>query len=308
VEIGEAKTIVAVSGLIDPISELFQNRVLSLEEGKRVFFWESRRVISEFAGTNYATSLYENFFNKVIRKTLDFHGMNDIRNCVDGVILITIDHPEISNKDILSQFELETIIVSVKAPDIDIYPGSPSNQKNRYVNELVKKIRKAVRRGERVLRYIKKEVTSNDNKTPLLLPEKNFGEEKIRLLSQGIRVAVNEENFTLKIKALLDDFRASEKKKKIEKKLCFRNSHLVFVSPGRNRHGAMSGELDDHWHVCMFRGYFRFGAPYDPRFHYDCLPISKRGFCKEWLSCHGQDFHLPNGRRHINISPNDNLR
>lgn len=84
-------------------------------------------------------------------------------------------------------------------------------------------------------------------------------------------------------------------------------SNLVFKSPGRGsaRHGlAPTWEDSGHELSCVIRGRLRFGASFDPRFHYDCDIPNKSIHLP---GCH-QPITVPRKRKHINIAPNDNIR
>ena len=94
------------------------------------------------------------------------HGKQGLRQFFDGAVLVIIEHPGVSSVHLVERFALETAIVRVSAASLVIGTNSPKSQKSRYVNELLKSIRKAIRQVERALKYIKKEVNSNDNKTP----------------------------------------------------------------------------------------------------------------------------------------------
>ena len=54
-----------------------------------------------------------------------------------------------------------------------------------------------------------------------------------------------------------------------------------------------------------YQGRVRFGAPYSPKFHYDCT-LSPRGN-REFVSCHGRR-KVKRGQTYVNIAPNDNIR
>ena len=83
---------------------------------------------------------------------------------------------------------------------------------------------------------------------------------------------------------------------------------LVYETParGRVRHGAApKWGLGDHTDKCVIRGHLRFGAAFNPNFHYDCQLRKEVG--REFPSCHDIEIIKP-GRSHVNIAPNDNIR
>ena len=168
-----------------------------------------------------------------------------------------------------------------------------------------------MRRGERVLSAISNEVVSNDNQTPLLLPERNFDTIEIQKLAGEVgRIALSETDAFEAIKKIKTDFNSRNPKINNQDygKSYKNKKNILFRGPGKNnRHALAAVSAHGHKQQCLIRGRMRLGAAYDPRFHYDCTSL-KGAVSRKWESCHEQDFSLPIGRTHVNISPNDHTR
>ena len=182
----------------------------------------------------------------------------------------------------------------------------PKISKDRLSMNCIGELTRAVRRARELLSEIADEITNRDNKTCLLLPCKNFGEDIYKILDCVHGVSREREaTFQNRLNSILPSLRTS----RVQKRTYYVGKNgLVFRSPGKAgaRHGlAPSWSVPDHKLSCVIRGRMRFGVSYDPKFHYDCdiSKISKRRF----PSCH--DFKkIRKSKRHINIAPNDNVR
>ena len=153
------------------------------------------------------------------------------------------------------------------------------------------------------------EVTNRENKTCLLLPHRNFGNEFRAVLDcvrEASQARAASEEFRRRLRHVAQSLR-TERKGSHEYFIGRRG--LVFRSPGRARarHGLAPGwdSPGGHDSSCVIRGRLRFGVSYDPRFHYDC-DIPKDGELN-FPSCHGTKC-IPRKRTHVNIAPNDNIR
>lgn len=165
---------------------------------------------------------------------------------------------------------------------------------------------------EKLLGILRAEIVSARNKTPLLLPFKNFNFDEMSTLRQEVQSVLDSDG--LDIKSIISKFNKRNPKKKPDtagKKKSFEvynNKQLYFTPPGKNLHAAAVHELkEDSKHLlsCWVRGVLRFGIPFEPKFHYDCTRKIKKLTLE---NCHGEICSLSKARTHINIAPNDFLR
>lgn len=172
------------------------------------------------------------------------------------------------------------------------------------VNNLWEQTTRLLRNARAVLNSVGQQITNRDNRTCLLLPRENYGSE-FEKVKECVHGAV--ENFD-SIEAFDQRLRAVADRLPKNSEGHFRRGRLVFRAPAKAgaRHGlAPLWDVEGHTDRCVIRGRVRFGAPYDPKFHYDCdlAPDSSRTF----VSCH-EETTLKRGRSHVNIAPNDNVR
>ena len=225
-----------------------------------------------------------------------------------NLVLLYLDKGDGSESMIFETFSAEALSVPMSYPNIAHIPLTTQNQRRRAANDLVREGRKSINYARELLAVIAEEITNRDNKTCLLLPCKNFGRE-IRTVFNCVRdVSVagkGREEFKkilVRVSSLLPASREGRHK-------YFKGQHgLVFKSPGKAgaRHGLAPGwEVSSHDPSCVIRGRMRFGASYDPKFHYDCDILNNGG--RDFPSCHGTK-SVPRNRTHVNIAPNDNIR
>lgn len=171
-------------------------------------------------------------------------------------------------------------------------------------NQLVQKFKATVDLGKSIIPAIKREVQSDANSTPLLLPLRNFKSIGLAdLLSSVADGVVSTGDRRAAIKELTADF----KRRYFTDRRFEDDRGIAFKSPGNARHAfARPGASGQHRHSCLLAGHERLGAPYDRSFHYDCTkgdrPLSGR-----FSNCHDVEAAYA-GRPHLNIAPNDYVR
>lgn len=181
-------------------------------------------------------------------------------------------------------------------------------------NILVEALRLAVGQAKTALDALRNEATKRCNKTPLLLPLRNFDSRcfvtELRQLQEGIRTAQDKQ-------AAIDHFVGSveaahppqpvpaEGRRKIKLAGFMDDHRVLFAPPGRDRH-AFARPTVDHPPSCLLSGRRRLGAPYEAAFHYDCTrgPAALTG---NFFGCH-ESAAWKVGDPHLNIAPNDFVR
>ncbi len=226
-----------------------------------------------------------------------------------NLVLMYLDKCDGSESRLFRKFGMETLPAPLRARDILDGPLTTGNQKGYAVNCLRREADLAIRHARSMLGVIAEEVTNRDNKTCLLLPQKNFGSDVCDVIDcvyDAARTRMGIDEFKKKLRRTSQSLSTvSEGKRKY-----FRGKgKLVFRCPPKaaSRHGmAPSWRSIGHKESCVIRGRLRFGASFDPTFHYDCQ-IPKKGKIRTFPSCHGTK-RVCNSRSHVNIAPNDNVR
>ena len=255
---------------------------------------------------NYLDRLYRRIACEL--RMLDCKEGRTRHNLMEDInfILLYLDGDEDRASVTFKKFGVEAFVTSI-APTADTRCSTP-NDRRTAANTLVKDSIQALRHARTLFGAIAEQIQDKDNKTPLLLPVKNFGGGIDRIL-EGMREAMldrneNDKQFRSRIAGIS---RRIHTIRHDNRDYFTGRSGLAFK--GQRKAGARHG-LPPVWAdcghelSCIIRGRLRFGVPYQPGFHYDCdvSSITKR----EFPSCHGTAVKA--GRRHLNIAPNDNVR
>lgn len=226
-----------------------------------------------------------------------------------NLLLLYLDKEDGSESAIFARFGTEALVAPMRFPDLRNIPLETGNQRRKAANGLIREGKRAIGKARRLLSTIAEEVTNRDNRTCLLLPPKNFG-SGIAAVFDCVRDASLAGDEREEFKNRLHDVARSLRMQRNGGREYFvGRSGFVFRSPGKA--GARHGLAPDwkspggHDASCVIRGRLRFGASYDPEFHYDCdIPdVGDRNF----PSCHGTK-RISRKRAHANIAPNDNIR
>ena len=177
-------------------------------------------------------------------------------------------------------------------------------------NELIGKLRDAVLHARNVARLLKRELGEQDQRTPWLLPPKNFASK----VYESLLVQVHEQmrfGGMLKddLQCASNEFKRHHPAQKLGRnnRACFvDNRKIEFHPPGNARHAYARVNYADHPRSCLLNGRRRLGYPYDRAFHFDCQSGDGK-LVAEMYNCHAdrERFH---GRPHLNVAPNDNVR
>lgn len=256
--------------------------------------------------SSYSRNLYGRLATKLKARELS-EGSNPYSRT--NLVLLYLDKNDGSESTIFERFGTEALVTPIRQPDMHVVPLVTKNQRRRASNDLVREGRKAISHARKLLSVVAEEVSNRDNRTCLLLPPKNFGSE-VEAVFECMRIASlmreEVEEFRERLRRVS---RSLSTQRKGNRKYFINRRGLVYRSPGKAgaRHGMAPDwrELGEHDSSCIIRGRLRFGAPYDPKFHYDC-DIPKDGE-RRFPSCHGTK-SISRGRTHVNISPNDNIR
>jgi hypothetical protein len=194
-------------------------------------------------------------------------------------------------------------------PQIEFKP----NLIAREVNALAERLKADCIILRNQAKIILEHLSSRVRRTPLLLPPKNFGDERLMQMLRGLQVRPHDGTpFETVISNVIREFdkTATRQKRRSEghhaEALHYTNSDgLVFVSPPNNQMHA-NAHPEGERPSCILRGRARLGGSYNPRFHYDCEPSS--GALKaEYLSCHDQPVSVGSSE-YVNIAPNEHIR
>lgn len=260
-------------------------------------------VLSSYSlGLEYTEEYADDVYNRIVYK-LKGHGSASRESLLANINLIVLFLQRSDGSDDVwfNKFGVEAFVTSMLVPQVADMAVHTRGQRGSVVNRLINDARSAIRHAKRMLHMIHEDLNGRENKTCLLLPPKTFGRGFIQVRRRMQGAATNREDPSRCAKSL--------KTLQIAKsgKYYRGDGGLVYRSPSKAgpRHALGPVWQDDHEPSCVIRGRLRFGAPYDPRFHYDCeIPNDRH---RRFPGCH-EPLRLPSGRRHANCAPNDGVR
>ena len=254
----------------------------------------------------YSQNLYERLAEKLrARDTSDGRSILTHAN----LIVLYVDKKDGSESEIFEVFGTEALVIPLRFFDLGSMPLATKNEQGEAVNRLIKEGRRAIGRARKLLAIIAEEVSNRDNRTCLLLPPRNFGNEVSAVFDCVHNAALHGLEGKEFKKRLDSVYRLLPRRRQGKREYFVGRRGLVFRSPGKAgaRHGMAPtwNSPSEHDASCVIRGRLRFGASYDPKFHYDCdIPHDGN---RSFPSCHGTE-SIPRRRRHVNVAPNDNIR
>jgi hypothetical protein len=221
--------------------------------------------------------------------------------------IVAVQHDEDSTKRFCQHFFPSTLVITV---DWKLDFGNVATVRNSS-NELVILLRKAAKQVRDSLGPLKKELTERSNKTPLLLPLRNFRSKHLQsTLWQLHSELPSSSDKRAAIEAAVREFEREHPSQQDNPKnpsFFVDDTGIWFRAPGRDRHAfARSDDSEQHAENCVLAGRRRLGAPYDPAFHYDCTRKGKK-LKGLFVGCHEGAKEME-GHPHLNIAPNDFVR
>ena len=299
------KVLVVIAGVPKILRDEIAQRLDKIKEDRREFIWLPLEKNLSYE-SDYIDQLYKKFTSSWRNLYCATGYKASTSNKFEGVLTIYLNHDGGNINLLTNAFEIETLTLGIAVPSIlKKLPLNPNELKNAS-NEIAKNIRNAIKKGEKALPAIAKEITSKTNQTPLLLPDKNYGTKEVRDLIRNVSATIQYADPFLAVGKATKDFEKQHPRVAFgkNKRKYFKNKNgIIFQGPGSARHGL---PVDDN-EACFVRGTLRLGAPFDPSFHYDCI-TSDGTLRLKWKSCHEQIVTLPKGRNHVNIAPNDHVR
>jgi hypothetical protein len=249
---------------------------------------------------------HADFFNKEFERRIRADHNNKLADT--AFALICVNHDEQSTAAFRRKFFPSTLVLSV---DWAIEWGSPTVIRQSG-NRLVECLRSASKLARAILGPLKKELTERSNKTPFLLPPRNFKSKTfVNTLQQLQEALVSSPDKTGTIREFAKMVERDHPLKQDDPRnpwFFVDDRNVRFRAPGRDRHAfARPDYAGDHSYACLLSGRRRLGAPFDPAFHYDCTKAQEK-LKAPFHMCHGEDESEMEGDPHLNIAPNDFVR
>ncbi len=170
-------------------------------------------------------------------------------------------------------------------------------------------------RTRSILQALQRPLREQANKTPLLLPIRNFESRTyvgwLRTLQTNITSAENEQSASEIIRQAAEAFETIHPRQQVSgtcKRSFLDEREVEFRAPGAGRmHGLPSLKSAHPSQQCKLAAFRRLGAPFNAAFHYDAQKDSPKPLKGMFCGCHGAK-SMMTGEPHLNIAPNDFIR
>lgn len=294
-----ATLLAAVAGLPPEIVDPFTQRLTREHRKLRVVAAPPLPLDATYSGS-YVNELYRRVANGLRSDS----NARCLRRWGLNLVVLFLENVGDGQAVLLERFGLEALLVPLDIQRSRLGRAAP-NQRNGLVNDLLAKARQQIIIARNILAAVAQDVTVRDNRTSMLLPRRNFGkalDHVSEFVGNSVAKGMSGDTFREGLRTLEAGLR-KDSEGYFEGK-----GGLVYRAPPKAgaRHGiAPNWNAGDHTNRCVIRGHLRFGAAFEPNFHYDCK--LGRGSTRQFVSCHGE-VKLKRGRTHVNIAPNDNIR
>ncbi len=284
-------------------------QTLSGDKNTEVFFAAPLKQTSPIINSSHINFLCNKFKAITLDEISENKGDSGFVSAV-GFAVIYVRSAQDNHDLFADAFFPSTLVLSV---DWNL-SGCNSKEINKSKNELFQLLLQATMRARMAIKMLHNEVTERRNRTPLLLPVKNFRSATLRNRLQSLQLnlamAQTEAAITENIQKIVDLLKNDHPLKRIDntKMPCFLDDRKIeFHSPGSALHG-LHRSSEEHPVGCLLGSYRRLGAPFHAAFHYDCKK-GMRGNLKDlFCSCHEESESTFEGKPHLNIAPNDFVR
>ena len=214
------------------------------------------------------------------------------------------------NAHLLTELLLPSILTFPVAWD-PIYGSRAVREQHRTL--LIQELAEATKRVKKILTHLTKELTERSNKTPLLLPVRNFDIPAVQnMLSEIQRILLAAVDPTVAIRQRVAKFEQIyppqlDQSRRPPQTVFTNPQKIRFRAPGKDRHGSAHPETEGHRDSCVVSAFKRLGAAYHPCFHYDCSRLNQAVLSAQVYGCHSEK-NWTRGHPHLNIAPNDAVR
>lgn len=294
-----AHSIAVVAGLPPEVRGWFETAfsTVARDRGVELTLFSTRKRTHPYT-REYARGVYDDLVCKLKRQ-----GSATRESLLAGtrLFVLFLSREDESHSFLYERLGIEAFLTPLVQPEVFERPLETRAQRRGVANELIREARRALRHAQSMLAAICEEMSNRESKTCLLLPPKTFGSEfeKVqRCVWDAARKREDAGKFVRSLRAL---------------PLARNGKHyqgsgeLVFKAPSKAgpRHGLPPTWEESHESTCVIRGRLRFGASFDPHFHYDC-PLDTHSN-RRFPGCH-QPVRLPTSQTHVNCAPNDRVR
>lgn len=192
--------------------------------------------------------------------------------------------------------------------------GQTPDERAQSHKELLQLLIQASVRARNAIDVLHKELSEQSNKTPFLLPPRNFQSRfltnTLKVLQSQLLTATAQPHAHSILKQVVAQFEVHHPRTQVDKAQLrtFRDDRdIEFRSPGKAKHGVPNFGTQHPTDACILGGFRRLGAPFHAAFHYDAQKNSPKNLKGRFCMCHGTVEDME-GDPHLNVAPNDFIR
>lgn len=192
--------------------------------------------------------------------------------------------------------------------------GQTPDERAKSHKELLERLFRASVRARVAIEVLHKELKEQSNKTPLLLPPRNFQsrilKSTLKNLQSRLLTATEQPIAQSILKQVVAEFEVHHPRNPVDnvRLRTFRDDRdIEFRSPGKAKHGVPDFGTKHPTDACILGGLRRLGAPFHAAFHYDAQKNSPKNLKGRFCMCHGAVEDME-GDPHLNVAPNDFIR
>src|SRR6266508_502977 len=246
------------------------------------------------------TESHSNFFLRNFARLIKQDNHNYLEDT--GFVLVYIKHETESTAVFARRFFPSTFCIGIDW-ELDRTSGMTVR---RSKNVLIQALRLASDEAKKAIPPLKKEITERDNRTPLLLPIKNFHSKQlaaeISALQEVLFDAEDKPQAVILTVRELERCHPMQTPDRGHRRFFIDDRKVQFRPPGTNRHAFARAE-GGHPETCLLSGRRRLGAPFDHAFHYDCQKGT--GNIRELFYGCNEGRSMREGNPNLNMEPTD---
>lgn len=220
--------------------------------------------------------------------------------------------------DATESLDLLTPLTVVRTLELPVPVQTHGRPSQAQANQIADRLRVVTPSLIHAVDAMNTELKKRLNRTPLLLPLRNFDgrgvADVIRSLSRELPLEARPSEAIAAACRMIESSYPFGKSKSGEGR-CFTDDRKIeFRLPGRAHHGMAVSSDPPHSERCYLNGGFRLGGLYETGFHFDCRNHRSAGKRKHarvlkgmFSNCHDERDKYT-GEPHLNIAPNDFVR
>jgi len=222
-----------------------------------------------------------------------------------GCGLVVLRSPGVNIDSVLAEFHPFALPTIVELPVPTVTIGKLGSE---WFNKMASRIEGNLRGLRTAIRAISTELEARRNRTPLLLPMRNFASAALRAEISTLYAALSTHPDPRdRIKSACQRIEESHPFTKQRGRFFLDEKGVRFQAPGRALHGFKVAMGSGHLEQCLTNEHLRLGGGIPRGFHFDCTIGEKGNLSGKFPNCH-DTVTLATGRPHLNIYPNDFVR